>query len=118
MPGAVNPNGPRGPGRGGTYDVPVPRDRSPYTLRAAVRRQAVLAIALPVLVLIVAIGAAGHAPLAGALLATELAVLAVLRATLPTSVVGALAVRPRAVDVTVLALLAVGIAALAGSPNL
>lgn len=93
-------------------------DRSPFTLRAAVRRQWVLVCALPILAVIVAIGATGHAPLAGGLLAAELAVLAVMRAVLPTEVVGALAVRRRPLDVAVLLGLAVALLALVGTPNL
>lgn len=96
----------------------MPRETSPYTLRAALRRQAVLVAALPVLAVIIAIGATGRAPLAGLLLAAELAVLALVRALLPTHSVGALAVRPRSVDVTVLMVLAVGLAFLSGTPNL
>lgn len=75
-------------------------------------------VALPVLAGIIAIGAAGHAPLAGVLLAAELLVLAAVRAVMPTEAVGALAVRPRAIDVSVLTALGLGIAVLVGSPNL
>jgi len=96
----------------------VPRDRSPFTLRAALRRQAVLVGALVVLVAIVAIGATGRAPLAGMLLAGELVVLALLRALLSAQAVGALAVRPRPVDVTIMLVLAAGLFALVGAPNL
>lgn len=96
----------------------MPRDPSPYTLRAALRRQAVLVAVLLALAVIIVIGATGHAPLAGMLLAIELAVLALLRAVLPTHRVGALAVRPRPVDVTMLLGLAIGLAFLSGTPNL
>jgi len=98
--------------------VRVPRDRSPFTLRAALRRQAVLVCALVVLVVIVVIGATGRAPLAGVLLGGELVVLALLRALLSAQAVGALAIRPRPVDVTVMLVLAAGLFALAGAPNL
>lgn len=96
----------------------MPSDRSPFTLRAALRRQAVLVLALGGLVAAVALGAAGRAPLAGLLLAGMLALLAILRAVLPTAAVGGLAVRGRAVDVTVLAVLAIGLAVLSRAPNL
>lgn len=96
----------------------MPDRASPYTVRAALRRQAVLLVALPVLVVIIVIGALGHAPLAGVLLAAELGVLALVRAVLPVSAVGALAVRHRPIDVAVLLALAVGLLFLAGSPNL
>jgi ABC-type enterochelin transport system permease subunit len=66
--------------------------RSPHTLRAAFRRQALLAALL--------LG------------------LALLRALLPVRAVGALAVRSRGLDVAVLLLLALAIAALTTSPNL
>lgn len=94
------------------------REFSPFTARAALRRQAVLVVALPVLALIIVIGAMGRAPLAGSLLAIELLVLALVRAVLPTRVVGALAVRPRLVDVAVMICLAVGLISLVGAPNL
>lgn len=96
----------------------MPRDRSPFTLRAAIRRQAVLIAALVVLGVVVAVGATGRAPLAGTLLGIELVILAVLRLTLPTRVVGALAVRQRLVDAAVLLVLGLGILALVGAPNL
>lgn len=96
----------------------MPRDRSPFTLRAAIRRQAVLIAALVVLGVVVAVGATGRAPLAGTLLGIELVILAVLRLTLPTRVVGALAVRQRLVDAAVLLVLGLGTLALVGAPNL
>lgn len=96
----------------------MPSRPSPFTLRAALRRQAVLVVALPVLAVIVVIGALGQAPLAGILLAAELGCLALARAVLPTSAVGALAVRHRPIDVAVLLALAIGLVFLAGSPNL
>ena len=91
---------------------------SPFTLRAAFRRQAVLTVALVLLVVIVAIGATGAVPLAGILLAGLLATLAVLRLVLPTCRVGALAVRSRGVDATVMLVIAAGLAVLATSPTL
>lgn len=96
----------------------MPDRASPYTVRAALRRQAVLLVALPVLVVIVVIGALGHAPLAGVPLAAELGGLALVRAVLPVRAVGALAVRHRPIDVAVPLALAVGLLFLAGSPNL
>nr|WP_239552359.1 DUF3017 domain-containing protein [Brachybacterium muris] len=87
-------------------------------MRAAFRRQAVLTVALVLLVVIVAIGATGAVPLAGILLAGLLATLAVLRLVLPTCRVGALAVRSRGVDATVMLVIAAGLAVLATSPNL
>lgn len=91
---------------------------SPFTLRAAFRRQWVLTCALLTLAVIGVIGAFGFVTIAGASLAVLLALLAAARAILPVQTVGALAVRSRAVDVTVLAILAVGIALLLGTPNL
>lgn len=94
------------------------RDRSPFTLRAALGRQKILVCALVILTVIIAIGASGRAPLAGTLLAVELVVLAGLRASLSAQAVGALAVRQRPVDVTVLLVLAAGLFAVVGVPNL
>lgn len=102
----------------GAYDGPVRAPRSPHTLRAAFRRQTVLTLVLPALGLVVVIGALYSAPLAGALLASLLFVLALLRALLPVRAVGALAVRSRGLDVAVLLALALGIAVLSTSPNL
>ncbi|WP_114853725.1 DUF3017 domain-containing protein [Brachybacterium sp. YJGR34] len=92
--------------------------RSPFTLGAALRRQAVLTASLVATGAIVVVGVVISAPLAGLLLASLLGVLALLRAVLPVRVVGALAVRTRGLDVAVLVLLAVGIGVLSGSPNL
>lgn len=77
-----------------------------------------LIAALVVLGVVVAVGATGRAPLAGTLLGIELVILAVLRLTLPTRVVGALAVRQRLVDAAVLLVLGLGTLALVGAPNL
>lgn len=52
---------------------------SPFTLRAAFRRQTALTIALPLLAVCVVIGIAGHAVLAGLLIAALLLVLAAVR---------------------------------------
>ena len=91
---------------------------SPRSLRGALRRQRVLTVALVALSVIVVVGAMGHVPLAGVLLAILLALLALARIMLPVQAVGALAVRSRAVDASVLLALAVGLALLAGTPNL
>ncbi|MGY5766187.1 DUF3017 domain-containing protein [Brachybacterium sp. DNPG3] len=96
----------------------MPRPLSPFTRRAALRRQRVLTLGLIALGAIVVLGAVGPTPLAGAALAGLLGALALLRLVLPTRSVGALAVRSRGVDVCVLGLLAVGIAVLSGAPNL
>jgi Protein of unknown function (DUF3017) len=96
----------------------VRADRSPFTLRAAFGRQAVLILALPLLAAIVVIGTVMGAPFAGRLLAGLLGVLALLRASLPVRAVGALAVRSRLLDVGVLTVLAIGIAVLSAAPNL
>lgn len=96
----------------------MPHNRSPFTLRAALRRQAVLTSALIALVAIVAVGALGRAPVAGVALAVLLAVLGILRATLSTRAVGALAVRSRGMDAGVLLVLAVAIGILSTAPNL
>ncbi|WP_422115384.1 DUF3017 domain-containing protein [Brachybacterium sp. UNK5269] len=91
---------------------------SPFTLAAALRRQAVLTTALAALAGVVGIGVLVSAPLAGVLLAALLVVLAGLRAVLPVRAVGALAVRSRGFDVAVLLGLALTIGVLTGSPNL
>lgn len=96
----------------------MPPQSSPFTLRAAFRRQAVLTVALLGMVVIVVIGALGAVPLAGTLLAGLLATLAVLRLVMPTSAVGALAVRSRGIDAAVMLILAAGLAVLSASPNL
>lgn len=93
-------------------------ERSPFTLRAALRRQAVLVLALCVLAAVVVLGLLGRAPTAGLLLAGLLGALALLRALLPTPAIGAVAVRGRATDVAVLGVLAIGLAVLSGAPNL
>ena len=92
--------------------------RSPFTLTAAVRRQVVLTLALCALGVILALGVLVSVPLAGVLLSLLLVTLAVLRAVLPVRAVGALAVRSRLLDVTVLLVLAISLAVLTTSPNL
>jgi hypothetical protein len=96
----------------------VPAPRSPHTLRAAVRRQTGLTLALIARALIVVVGATVSATHAGLLLSALLLGLALLRALLPVRAVGALAVRSRGLDTAVLLVLALGIAALTTSPNL
>lgn len=96
----------------------VPQRRSPFTLSAALRRQAVLSGALVALLGIIAVGVLYSAPLAGLLLAAMLFILAVLRAALPVRAVGALAVRSRAIDVAVLVVLAISLGVLSSAPNL
>ncbi|MFC5318496.1 MULTISPECIES: DUF3017 domain-containing protein [Brachybacterium] len=93
-------------------------DRSPFTLGAACRRQAVLVLTVPAVIVIVVVGAVVGAPVAGTALAVLLGVLALARIVLPVRVVGALAVRSRGLDASVLALLAIGLAVLSVSPNL
>lgn len=100
------------------YHGRMPPARSPHTLGAAFRRQAVLTLALSALALIVVIGTAVSASLAGILLSALLLSLALLRALLPVRAVGALAVRSRGLDTAVLLVLALSIAALTTSPNL
>ena len=96
----------------------VPQRPSPYTFSAAVRRQAVLTFALCALAVIIVVGVLHSAALAGLLLAVLLGVLAVLRAALPVRAVGALAVRSRGLDVTVLLALAISLGVLSTAPNL
>lgn len=96
----------------------MPNERSPYSVGAALRRQRVLVLTLLALGVIIAVGAQGAAPLAGGLLAILLVVLAVLRAGLAPDRLGALAIRSRGVDVTVLLVLAAGLAVLLDAPNL
>lgn len=91
---------------------------SPHTLGAALRRQAVLTLALLALAVTVAVGVLHSAPLAARGAAALLGVLAVLRAVLPVRRIGALAVRSRGLDVAVMAVLAIGLAVLSTSPNL
>jgi hypothetical protein len=100
------------------YHGRMPATRSPHTLGAAFRRQAVLTLALSALALIVVIGTVVSASLAGILLSALLLSLALLRALLPVRAVGALAVRSRGLDTAVLLVLALSIAALTTSPNL
>lgn len=92
--------------------------RSPHTLGAALRRQAVLTLALLALAVIVAVGVLVSAPVAARGTAALLGVLAVLRVVLPVRSIGALAVRSRGLDVAVMAVLAIGLAVLSTSPNL
>ncbi|MDN5820031.1 MAG: DUF3017 domain-containing protein [Brachybacterium sp.] len=96
----------------------VPQRHSPFTVSAAVRRQAVLTAALCALGGIIVLGVVFSAALAGLLLAVLLGVLAVLRAALPVRAVGALAVRSRGLDVAVLLVLAISLGVLSSSPNL
>jgi len=100
------------------YDGRVPQRSSPFSLSAALRRQAVLVVALCALAAVVVVGVLVSASLAGAMLAGLLGVLAILRAVLPVRTVGALAVRSRGLDVAVLVLLAVALGVLSSSPNL
>lgn len=93
-------------------------DPSPYTLRAALRRQIVLVIALIGVLGIIAVAATGRVPLAGTLLAVELVALALVRALAPTESVGGLAVRSRLLDVSGLLALAIGLGILVTTPNL
>lgn len=116
-PGHDSPLLPGPPGCG-PYDGRVTTEPSPFTLRAAFRRQAVLTVALVLLVAIVGVGATGAVPLAGMLLAGLLVALAVLRLVLPTRKVGALAVRSRGLDAAVMLIIAAGLAVLSTSPNL
>lgn len=85
---------------------------------AACRRQWVLVLSVPAVVVIAVIGTTAGAPVAGQLFAALLGVLALLRAALPVHAVGALAVRTRMLDVGVLALLAIGLGVLSAAPNL
>lgn len=91
---------------------------SPFTLRAALRRQRLLVCALLLMTAIIAVAATGAVPLAGYLFAALLIVLALLRVTLPVESVGALAVRTRFLDVCGLLILAIGFALLSSAPNL
>lgn len=95
----------------------MPRS-SPFTLRAALRRQRLLVCTLLVTAGIIGVAATGAVPLAGYLFAVLLAALALLRAVLPVEAVGALAVRTRFLDVSGLLILALGFALLSSAPNL
>lgn len=92
--------------------------KSPHTFGAALRRQLVLTLALLALAGIVVLGVLVSASLAARAMAALLGVLAVLRAVLPVRSIGALAVRSRGLDVTVMVVLAIGLAVLSTSPNL
>jgi hypothetical protein len=96
----------------------MPTPRSPFTLRAALARQRVLVTALVLLTGCIGIGALHSASLAGQLVAVLLVVLAVLRLAMPTARMGALAVRSRGVDASVMAVIGVALAVLSTSPNL
>lgn len=87
-------------------------------LGEGLRRQTLLLLALIALVVVLGFGAATGAALAGRLLAGLLLVLALLRACLPASVLGALVVRSRGLDVLVMLALAGGLAVLSAAPNL
>lgn len=96
----------------------MPSERSPFTLRAALRRQRVLVLALVALLVVIAVGVMGDVPMAGVMLIVLLVLLAILRAVLPTQAVGALAVRPRWIDVSIMLTLALGLALVVGVANL
>jgi hypothetical protein len=87
-------------------------------LGEGLRRQVLLLLALIALAAILACGAVTGAVVAGRLLAGLLLVLALLRACLPVSALGALVVRSRGLDVLVLLALAGGLAVLSAAPNL
>lgn len=95
-----------------------PRARSPYTLRAALRRQRPLLVALLVALAIVLIGAAGNVPLAGRAMGILMLVLAGVRLAVPAQRLGALVVRTRLLDAAVLLALGAGLIALSAAPNL
>lgn len=96
----------------------MPTERSPFTLRAALARQRVLATALGLLAGSVGIGVLLSASLAGMVVAALLIVLAILRLVLPTSELGALAVRSRGMDAGIMLVIGVALAVLSTSPNL
>ncbi|ACU86198.1 hypothetical protein FM106_08335 [Brachybacterium faecium] len=96
----------------------MPQSPDPTSLPAAVRRQAVLTLALLVLAGSIVVGVLVSAASAGLVLALLLGILAVLRAVLPVRAVGALAVRSRGLDVAVLLVLAISLGVLSSSPNL
>ena len=96
----------------------MPQSPYPTSLLAAVRRQAVLTLALLVLAGSIVVGVLVSAASAGLVLALLLGILAVLRAVLPVRAVGALAVRSRGLDVAVLLVLAISLGVLSSSPNL
>ena len=91
-----------------------PRARSPYTLRAALRRQRPLLVALLVALAIVLIGAAGNVPLAG----RAMGILMLVLLAVPAQRLGALVVRTRLLDAAVLLALGAGLIALSAAPNL
>lgn len=96
---------------------PAPARRR-VPLREGLRRQRLLVLALVALVVVLLIGISTSAVLTGRLLAALLAALALLRATLPESALGALVVRSRGLDTLVMLALAVGISVLSAAPNL
>lgn len=96
----------------------VASQRSPFTLRAALRRQVVLICALAALGLCLIAGAVWGIPTMGGLLAGLLLGLAITRAVASADAVGALAVRRKRIDVPLLLIMALGLAVLAASPNL
>lgn len=93
---------------------PVP----PTSLRAALRRQRLLIIALLALVLVLLIAMNGAVPFAGRTLGVLLLALAAARVVLPEERLGGLAVRCAAVDAAVLAVLGLGLLILSTAPNL
>lgn len=83
------------------------------------RRQRVLLGALTVIAFVILpVALFVSVPVAGYLLGSLLAVLAILRLILPVDVLGALVVRRRGIDVLITSVLAAGILVLASSPNL
>ncbi|MBK0331258.1 DUF3017 domain-containing protein [Brachybacterium halotolerans subsp. kimchii] len=87
-------------------------------LGEGLRRQTLLLLALIALVAVLGFGASTSAVVAGRLLAALLLVVALLRACLPASLLGALVVRSRGLDVLVMLALAGGLAVLSAAPNL
>ncbi len=96
----------------------APRGPRRVPLGEGLRRQTLLLLALIALVAILGFGAFTSAVVAGRSLAAMLLVVALLRACLPASLLGALVVRSRGLDVLVMLVLAGGLAVLSAAPNL
>ena len=94
-------------------------DNSPYTLRAAIRRQRWFLLALAGIPVALLAAWLGYVPLAGVLLGIECALLGAARLMVPARCLGGIAVRERKLDAALYFVLAAALVAFAlTAPNL
>ncbi|MBV7411605.1 DUF3017 domain-containing protein [Dermabacteraceae bacterium TAE3-ERU27] len=94
-------------------------DNSPYTLRAAIRRQRWFLLALTGIPVALLAAWAGQVPFAGVLLGVECLLLGVARLAVPARLLGGIAVRERKLDAALYFSLSAALIALAlTAPNL